>query len=158
MKKLLIIFCFLTIIISGCRYKEGPLISFRSVERRLNGTWQVIGLTSDGIDSLQYYNDSCGSKMNLEFYYPDGSPIYDTRIGFDGDKKGFGGGISLSDNKKVMNVSMNNGATNYWRLGPIGNGKSNWKILKLTMKELKISTDYNGRNYRISFKKLSKKF
>jgi len=61
MKKYIIISIVLTTVLSGCRYKEGPLISFRSVYKRLQGYWQIIEFTSNGVDSLKYYNDSCGS-------------------------------------------------------------------------------------------------
>jgi hypothetical protein len=161
MKKLLIILIALVTILSGCRYKEGPLISFRSVEKRICGIWQVVEFTSDGIDSLKYYNDSCGSKMILNFRYPDGSPMSDPIINFVYGKKEFYGSLYFSDNKKIMNVLIDGGSLS-WNLGPIGNAQSNWeignvqsnwKILKLTEKDLKISTSFNGRNYIISFKK-----
>jgi hypothetical protein len=153
MKKLLIILIALVTILSGCRYKEGPLISFRSVEKRICGIWQVVEFTSDGIDSLQYYNDTCGAKVLL---WKKSFDSVDDNINFEQGKKGFSGTFTFSKNKKVMKVYMNDGfPTYYWHLGPIGSSliTSNWKILKLTTKDLKISTDFNGRNYIISFKK-----
>ena len=58
----------ITILFSGCRkYEEGPLISFRSVVHRIEGNWQVTEYISNGIDSLQYYNDSISCKMEIIF-------------------------------------------------------------------------------------------
>ena len=34
--------------LSSCTYKEGPFISFRSVEKRLSGTWEVDNFMIDG--------------------------------------------------------------------------------------------------------------
>ena len=61
----------------ACRYDDGPLISFRSVKNRLEGRWQVIGFTSDGNDSLQYYNDSCGCKMTINFLSDENDMYFD---------------------------------------------------------------------------------
>ncbi len=150
--KILSIIIFLLIIATGCRYKEGPMISFRSVEKRLTGTWQIVELTSDGVDSLKYYNDSCGCKMRIgSFYYQDGTLNNDVHIFLEEGKHMYEGGLSLSDNKKIINVNFI--YTQPTVIGPFGRAKSDWKILKLTMNKLKVSIYLNGRNYIISFKK-----
>lgn len=150
MKQLIIGLIIVITIITGCRYKEGPLISLNSVETRIKGTWQIIEFTSDGVDSLQYYNDSCGSAliiMNSDVSIYE-SQHYFMYFNFQTPKE-FYGGFTFSDKKKVMNVDFGGGKK---IIGPIGNGSSTWKILKLTNKKLKITTDFNGRNYIISFK------
>jgi hypothetical protein len=147
MKKLLIILIALVTILSGCRYKEGPLISFRSVEKRLTGKWQIVGLTSNGVDSLQYYNDTCGCKVVIYKATPD---AHSYSIIFKEGKSFFGGEFTLSNNKKIMNVQFSDITPTI--IGPIGKGKSDWRILRLKEGEFKISTDFNGRNYIISFK------
>lgn len=151
MKKFLIISIVLTTIFSGCRYKEGPMISFRSVYKRLQGYWEIVEFKSNGIDSVKYYNDSCGSKVLItdtdgntsdeEFYI-----IFNYR-----QPNEFGSAMKFDDNKSIVYIDFGN-----WRptiLGPIGKGKSDWKILKLTMKEFKISTTFYNLNYSILFKK-----
>lgn len=151
-RKVIILLFILMTSITSCRYKEGPMISFHSIYKRLLGTWQIVEFTSNGVDSLQYYNDSCGATMRVYKPYHDEGDY----LNFSG-KKEFLASSSFVDKKKVLKVwffSFNNGSQ-YWSLGPIGvNRKSEWKILKLTMKEFKISTDFNGNNYNISFKKL----
>ncbi len=46
MKKIIFIIILLTVIIEGCRYKEGPIISFHSVQKRFRrhmaGSWVYI--------------------------------------------------------------------------------------------------------------------
>ena len=153
MKKLIICLIIAITIITGCRYKEGPMISFNSVEKRITGTWQIVEFTSDDVDSLQYYNDSCGSKMVIGgFHYPDGSPTNDPKISFVGGKKEFGGHLSFPKNKKEMQVFF--GYPHFTVIGPfVSDIVSYWKILKLTKNELKVSVDFDSRNYIISFKK-----
>jgi len=151
MKKLLVLLIVLTTILSGCRYKEGPMISFRSIYKRLQGYWEIVEFKSNGIDSVKYYNDSCGSKVLItdtdgntsdeEFY-----------IFFNYLKPNtFASAIKFNDKKDIMFIDF---LTNQKHIiGPIGYGKSEWEILKLTNKELKISTNYNNLNYIILFKK-----
>lgn len=148
-KKVIIPLLFILIFFTTCRYKEGPIISTHSVVKRLFGSWQVIGFTSDGIDSLQNYIDNCNGKMRIwQGYSTDVN-----RINFDESKlPSMGGLFTFSDNKKIMKINFGDTSI-YNGIGPFGGGRSEWKILKLTMKEFKISTDFNGRNYIISFKK-----
>ncbi len=158
MKKLLLIIVVIVNIIAGCRYKENPIFPSGTVKKRLQGTWDVVGLTSNGVDSLQYYKDSCGARLFVNFYYQDGNPLGYNEIGLIGGKKGFNGTFTFSNNKKLMYVwfSAHSGHLNPGHdiIGPFGAGKtSKWKILKLTKEEFKITTDYNNINYIISFKK-----
>jgi len=154
MKKLLLTLLTLTALIDGCKYKDGPMISFRSVEKRLDGTWQVIEYTSNGIDSLQNFKDSCGYNMKIHFppdYYNIDISFYTVAGNNSSSSLGNGGRFHFSNNNKIMYVDFNK--TSFKSIGPIGGGESKWEILKLTMTKFKISTDFNGRNYLISFKK-----
>ena len=150
MKKLLIIQIVILTVISGCRYKENPLFpEGGTVRNRLQGTWEVVGFTSDGVDSLQYYKDSCGAKMKINFYNSDGSKLVSPTIGFFyGKQSPFGGEFFFSNNNKIM--YLNGPKINI--IGPIFN-QGKWVILKLTKKEFKITTEYNNINYILSFKK-----
>ncbi len=156
MKKIILFILLLILAIPfACRYKEGPLISFRSVQKRLEGTWQIVGFTSNGVDSLQNFNDSCGGNMQISF--PPDWDLVNIYFVADSNKpfKGNEGSFYFSDHFKIMNVGLNE--TSFKSLGPIdGSGIGSfetWKILKLEMKKFEISTTYNGRNYLISFKK-----
>ena len=143
MKKIILFILLLILAIPfACRYKEGPLISFRSVKGRLEGTWQVVGFTSNGVDSLQYCVDSCGSNMKIDFPWDEAIYI----IAFV-DK--MGGDFTFSKNKKLMNVDIHINSRK--GIGPLGGNKtSEWEILKLTTTDFKISTEYNNRNNGLS--------
>ena len=54
-------------IIPSCRFKEGPMISFRSVPNRLNGTWEVVEFKSNDVDSLKYYNGTLVRRMHTHY-------------------------------------------------------------------------------------------
>jgi hypothetical protein len=156
LKKLFCILILLAITLSfGCkkRYPDGPLISFRSPYKRIVGEWQIVSFTSDGVDSLQSCIDSCGSNMNIQISDPNN---FWYNIVF---TKGFLVYWNFSDNETIMNVNFSPDSTisssfHYTGIGPLGGGKiSEWKILKLEMKALEISTTYNGKSYLMSFKK-----
>jgi len=151
MKKFAIIILTILVIPLACRYKEGPEISFRSVKKRLEGTWQITSYTSNGVDSLKIINDSCGCDMVIDFP----QDWYNINVYFiAGGQQKAGGQFQLLDHKKIMYMMLN--GTTFKSLGPIGGGgHQNWEILKLEIKELKISTTFNGRNYLISFNKIS---
>jgi len=164
MRKIFYIIIFSMLLIPfACRYKDGPLISFRSIQKRLEGKWQVVGYTSNEVDSLQNYNDSCGGYMQISF--PSDWDFVNIYFNADSNKpfKGNGGYFYFSDHYTIMNLDIHK--TSFKSLGPIGgntignsittNTLESWKILKLEMKELKISTTFNGRNYLILFNKIS---
>lgn len=158
MRKLFLILIVIITVIAGCRYKENPIFPAGTVKTRLQGKWDVVGFTSNMVDSLQYYKDSCGARLIINFYNQDGSPLGYNEIGLIGGKKGFSGTFTFSNNKKLMYVwfSAHGGHLNPGHdiIGPFGAGKSSkWKILKLTKEEFKITTDFNNINYIILFKK-----
>jgi hypothetical protein len=148
-------FIFLISIAFACKkYPDGPLMSFRSFEKRLQGNWKVTELYSDDIDSLKYYNDSCSATMKIFKPYHDEGDY----IAFYGKKEFHGRcGFIRNDKHKTLSVSLTNADLNHteWCLGPIGDSRSShWEILRLSNDEFKISTDFNGHHYQISFEKI----
>jgi hypothetical protein len=71
MKKILYIILSIVIFLGCKKYEEGPLISFRSVTQRIEGKWRVTEYISNGIDSLKYYNDSCGATIGITRFIDD---------------------------------------------------------------------------------------
>lgn len=159
MKKIIFVLIIISAIFEGCRYKEGPVISFRSVKERLLGTWIVTGYTSDGIDSLQYYQDSCGCEV--EFPNPNNDNER-WQLGFthcyyysDNIGKVVICSYGFSKNRSIMNI--------YQPVHPISEFgfKSfgpmlvpiDWEILRLTKDDFKISANMNSHNYIVTFKK-----
>jgi hypothetical protein len=136
----------------GCeRYPDGPLISLRSVDTRIAGGWQMVSFTSNGVDSLQSIIDSTLYTLSI--------PEIDPKNHSNVLQIAILGNWTFSDNKTIMNVNFP--TANYYpfhvpAVGPFKLGYLNekWKILKLEMMKLEISTVYNGRNYLMSFKKV----
>lgn len=103
--------------------------------------------TVDGVDSLQSYQDSLGTEFY--FFYDD---LYDQYVahilGYSEvyDEKLVIWNWHLHDNFKHLEVYEDYSIT--IGIGPIGRDKTpTWDILKLTNKEMKLSTFYNNKEY-----------
>jgi len=55
MKKLLIICTVVFIAVAGCRYEEGPKVSFNSVKNRLTGEWFIDEIKVKNVDKTADY-------------------------------------------------------------------------------------------------------
>jgi len=158
MKKILFIILLSTAILSGCKkYEEGPYISFRPDNRRLMGEWLVTEYISNGIDSLQYFKDSCGANLGINELEDDNWQFI---IGFGNSKKlygGFGGVMDFTSNRKGLEITpFYNSYYGSYVIGPFSpNTKITWKLIKLTNKEFKMTIDVNNRSYKMSFKKIT---
>lgn len=151
MKKILFfIFAFVTVVGACKKYEEGPLISFKSAKNRVYGTYTLVSYTVNGQDSLNSYKDSLG--INFEFYHNeflnrDYLHIYED----------FFEGVNVVMCKwAVLNKNMC--LKFYDSSGPIGIGPfgasktTEWEILKLKNKDIKLKTEYNSKEYIIELK------
>lgn len=136
-----------SLILTSCRYKEGPLISFRKVNERIRGHWEIAELTSDGVDSLKYYNDSCGSSVYI--YVPNETAPDYIYIHFIRGYRELDGRFRFSKDRKYIEMVIYGPNI----IGPIGNVRSIWEILKLSNKNFKIKTNVYEKEYIISFKR-----
>jgi hypothetical protein len=157
MKKLILVLLVLSSIMTSCKYEEGPLISFRSVQTRLHGNWVVSEYSSDGVDLLQFYKDSCGCGIQFA------DPELDTHrwdivfINCYNTDQGVPCHYNFIDNKKVMDIySLYQPLSTYGfkSFGPMLIIIS-WKILRITMDDFKISATINGHDYLVKFKKIN---
>jgi hypothetical protein len=159
MKRIILLFLIIMGIAQSCRYEEGPVISFKSVRGRLMGAWRVTEFTCEGLDSLQFYKDSCGCDVG----FVDHKDSYDERdaivFGNCHNNKDYNtlfARFGLIENKNIIAISFGEYPLSYWgvykNFGPILID-SDWEILRLTKDELKISSDVDGRNYILSFEK-----
>ncbi len=158
MKKTLLLCLLLAAVVCGCKkYEEGPLISFRSAQTRLWGVWEVTEYTSDGIDSLQSYKDTCG--CNIVF----SNPADDTQrwsIGFsncNSSDREFMYGYQFKNKEKIIGIWRFAQSSSYYNVksfGPIL-VLTEWEILRLTNKEFKFSATVNNHYYEVALKKTS---
>lgn len=72
MKKTTIIFALAAIILSGCRYKEGPFISFTAPEKRIVSTWSLQNVYKNGekITTSEYAALNPGCAYAFHAYGP----------------------------------------------------------------------------------------
>lgn len=152
------------ILLISCRYEEGPALSFRKVNNRLQGFWEIKNFNVNGVDCTNVYFDKCSCNYSFsnvrDTYYlsfidcrPDGRTIY--------------GSYDFKDNKNVLIFNMAGlgdfkDTTLSWDspvtyFGPIGTMKfSEWNILKLKNQEMKLESNYEGSYYVLDLIKTSK--
>ncbi|MEP7265627.1 MAG: hypothetical protein ABI772_14070 [Bacteroidota bacterium] len=150
----------LLIPLHGCKkYEEGPLISFRSKDKRLNGIWRLEHLYINNIDSItavssQYCNG------DLYIYYQSkqhNEGHWETVVDYQNCKKCYGY-WGLSHNKKNIYIEhMISDSCTFRSVGPyLATDHDEWEIRKLTMDQLWLSTVYKGQNCWIHFKSIKK--
>ena|ERR1700746_1574667 len=154
LKKIIFFFAAIFFItIAACKkYPDGPLISFDTKETRLCKNWDVVYFSINGYDSTTYLR-SQPFYGTFEFDRPEGDNpgrfIYNA---LDHHYAG-GGSWGFSDNKKNVSVSCfvdNSSFTG--NIGPYRAKNVNWKIMRLSEKDLWLKTTYNGKEYFVKFK------
>lgn len=156
MKKIIFFIIVLAAIFEGCKkYPDGPLISLRTAKHRLYGTYTLTQYTVNGVDSLSLYNDSLSLNYTLGFDGLD-DVNFCTNFGLrtDGKEADVRYNWDLSNNNKNISLNIPIGNSYSMGTGPFGKNKTtNWEILRLTNKETKMQTTYNGKEYLIDLKK-----
>jgi hypothetical protein len=142
MKKIILILIVLTAILSGCNKNDQML-------KKIYGDYTLKTYTVDGVDSLSLYNDSLG--LSFYFFYED---VYEHNVcemvspRKDGKWSNLYCKWTLKNNYKTFSIYESIGTTT--GTGPFGDGKlSDWEILRLSRKEFKMKTIYNGKEYQI---------
>src|SRR5438105_15508697 len=71
-----ILFCLFAFafLISCRRYPDGPCISFRSIDKRIKGTHQIVSIVANGIDSTYWFPipGASDQQKQVSFYEPKG--------------------------------------------------------------------------------------
>ncbi|MFH1321027.1 MAG: hypothetical protein ABII90_10290 [Bacteroidota bacterium] len=127
------------------KYPEGPLISLRTPEKRLIGTWEIKEFEIDGqdfLDSLKNHPAYCLYSFH-----------YGMSIGIELSSLVCIGKMDFENKKKELCFPCyGNTVTAY---GPLAYENICWDILRLTNKEMKLSTDFtDGKEYVVSFDKI----
>lgn len=141
--KSILFFVFCLIVFTGCKYEEGPDISFRSACDRVCGKWEVESLTVDGDDSLEVFKSQHNYCSVYEFA-DNGSEYY--IVGFPCDSiLSDGGNWQLGDGNTTLSFSLGK------PYGPVG--ATTWQIIRLADDEMWLRTQYfNYKVYEIHFK------
>ena len=141
-QKITLLFVLSLILFAGCRYEEGPKITFRSVKARLEGKWAIEAVSKNDKDETDNYKNALVNyeldiqkngnydlkyrPLNIGNYTEDGVWV-------------------LSDDKKVITFTQNKGAN--------PGAKSAWTIMRLTNSEFWAQyTDGNGDKIYVKLK------
>jgi hypothetical protein len=142
MKKTILILVMMVAVVGGCKRER--------LFNRIYGRHVLTEYTVDGVDSLSLYKDSLGTEFN---FYCDDHAEYDyTEIrGYSNvyDEKLVVWDWVIDGNNK--NLTIYNSYSLSFGTGPIGKDKKpKWEILKLTNKEFRMKTTYNGKEYEVN--------
>ena len=150
MKKIILFLIIIAAITAGCKkYPDGPLISLRSANHRILGTYKAIQYTVNGADSLSMLNDS--TPFSIRLWY---DPIDEVNAGFAKWYIGKGKYSIVSSSWDL--IEKNKKITFSYVYGYSGYGAPNnitWTILKLTNKETKWKTISNDKEYILTLQK-----
>ncbi len=139
MKKIILVLIIITTILESCKkFPDGPCISFRSVIKRIEGTYKVDKFFINGADSTTEFNTKLGCEIEFSktttSYNPGGYYVY--LINCNNGKSYTGDWAYAEHNSNfyigfIVDSTMQNG------IGPFGYGRTDAgiKILRLTDKE-----------------------
>ena len=145
------IFALLLIILTlaACRYDEGPMLSFRTVENRVAQDFELVEFTKDGVDMTQELTDSVGKNWSFLTSYQASPLDHNLKIYPDTSLPNVGY-FDISSNKKNIEIMIYGCIYGYSYVG-IEPFKSNistiWKIERLTKDEMWLSCTYNDADY-----------
>lgn len=149
------------IALASCsKYEEGPLISFKSAEKRLLGLWEITEMKVNDIDMISNYReDSVYVKFSIIEY----DDVFINIV-----KESSGGSqlsssvLTLEDNKKKMRfelkrfVAYEQYTAPLYDLVPPLEFNNAWTIIKLFSKEFIIELQDGEIKYRLKFEQLEK--
>ncbi len=146
--KSILFFLFFLFAFTGCKYDEGPGISFRTACDRVDGEWVIESLHVDDADSLEDFKNSVIYCDYYKFFEGDGEYLSQGHQ----DNKIYPGNWFLSDNNKYISIGLNVlGQPKPY--GPVFNININWKIIRLANDEIWLETTYyNYKKYELRFK------
>jgi hypothetical protein len=153
MKLRISIFMFLTVcfIFPCCKYKDGPIISLRTADRRLQGEFQAEAFEVDGKDAMNICSDSI---FNNIIRMTSDDVGFKFHLSLEADFGGCFGTYHLLDNDETLEFNILSQSDHYPGYGPFRVYKiSSWKILKLSNKKLWIETTFEGHDYYLKLKK-----
>ena len=146
-QKILLVLFIILIFFSCKKYEEGPWFSFRGVDKRIEGFWELEYLFINDVDSTAAVKSQlCSGILELSIPYQlkhqgDWKIWPDTNI-----CKQCKGGWAFSKDKRTISIGHDSIDTcAFISVGPyLSSNYVNWEIEKLTFKQLWLSTVFNG--------------
>jgi hypothetical protein len=151
MKKTILLLLILIGFIAGCKYDDGPAISFRSFSKRITGYYNLESFTVNGNEMLQAYTDSCGCDMIIEWEFTNGKyKKYCVLTACKGEETW--GDFFVTSDKKGVEMAFD--STTQIGYGPLGSKQySQWDIKRIANKEFWIKSTFSGNEYFLKLKK-----
>ncbi len=134
MKKSILTIIGLLLLLSGCKYEEGPFLSFTSAEKRLRGVWSVSNVYKNGEETTTESPTVVESQNAIYEFYK--NKILLISYMHDGILNKSSGSWAFGDKKKTIEAVFTN---QYYPL------TREYEIVKFKSNELKLRfTDDDG--------------
>ncbi len=145
-------------ILTTCKYDEGPLLSFKSAEKRLIGLWEITELLIDTLNYVSTYReDTMYVKFSIVKY--EDMFIYIVKESASGSQLS-SSVLKLEDNKKKLRFGLRR-FTAYqhytellYELIPPIEFSNAWDIVRLKTNEFIIELFDGSKLYRLKFERL----
>ena len=157
MKNKIQIFTLLLIIVTlaACRFDEGPMLSFRKVEDRVQKHFTLMEFTKDGVDMTQELADSCGKEWQFLTKQEASGKLNNLMVCPTDSIFPYQGNYFISDNKKniKMYITTFSIPAIYIGMEPFKKDiRTTWRIERLAKDEMWLSCTYNNSDYYLKFK------
>ena len=150
MKKTITYIFFISLFIVACRYKDGPDLSLNLPETRIKGYFNLTSMTINNVEYYNAYMDTCGCGIDIGHSATKlTSPIIELTACKGVDTWG---NFLFSKNHRLLYIAFD--TTTMKGYGPFGSAQnSKWTIMRLTMKDLWIKTNFNNADYFVKLRK-----
>ncbi len=137
----------------SCRYEEGPLLSLRGVQSRLEGQYSVKYLFINGGDSTEAYVEKCGGYFLFDFH--SSINLYNCKsLNGVGEMDGNYNFLNRNNHLEIRFHHPPASGDYIIGFGPfIYSVTTTWDIKRLTNHEIILETTYQSDNYRLQLKK-----
>lgn len=146
MKSVFYILFILLIGYSCKKYPDGPMLSLRTKKARITARWQMEKYLIDGADSTAKLNPH-NSKYNICIEKPN-QVLTDANINCFWE---------LKDKERVIRFYHLPSWFGNFEFGLLLSADCEWKIMRLTHKQLWLQTTYQGRKYEAQMSYLNEK-
>jgi len=166
MKKVIYLLLITLILYSCGKYEEGPKVSFKSRQKRIEGLWKVHKLTVNDIDSTDFFIEKYGNnisitdtlwEMNRDAKYCLSGTwnwhMFKYYTNFNVEtliKDNVQYDVQLIKDDTLFNADSVIMALNYDLLGPFRLDREiQWEIMRIHTSELFLETEYKNLIYRL---------
>jgi hypothetical protein len=152
MHKKSILLILISLFFFSCRYDEGSMISFRTVENRVSQDFILVEYTKNGVDCKQELIDSLGEFWDFQDYYSGGATLLTV---YNSNSNTYGGIYEISSNKQKISIIIQGGISiPYSGSSPFKINCTNiWEIKRLTKNDMWLKCEVDNIIYFIKFEK-----